>query len=284
MLRKTLKYDLNAVYKIWLILTVTVLAVSFVGGLSLRDLIVSNGEEHFDVFSILSTFGIIVTVFSIAAYILIVELVVLYRYYQNFFTDEAYLTFTLPVKRRTLFNSKLINAFIWSVANIAVVTVAILIIMAFAPLEEDGTGSLLLFIFDGLFKIIGQIFELFDAWAYLYTLEALLIALFSTVFSALLIYACITLGCTMVKKYKLLMAILVYYMVNMAISIMSYIGSIVMSIVTAMSIEILATYTEGQIKAIVFFTLMAIAAFYLVLCVVAYKFSLSRIEKNLNLA
>ena len=284
MLRKTLKYDLNAVYKIWLILTVTVLAISFVGGLSLRDIIVSSGEEQFDAFILFSTFGLIVTVFSIAAYILIVELLVLYRYYQNFFTDEAYLTFTLPVKRRTLFNSKLINAFIWSVANIAVVTVAILIIMAFAPLEEDGTGSLLLFIFDGLFKIIGQIFELFDAWAYLYTLEALLIAVFSTVFSTLLIYACITLGCTMVKKYKLLMAILVYYMVNMAISIMSYIGSIVMSIVTAMSIEILATYTEGQIKAIVFFTLMAIAAFYLVLCVVAYKFSLSRIEKNLNLA
>ena len=284
MLRKTLKYDLNAVYKIWLILTVTVLAISFVGGLSLRDIIVSSGEEQFDAFTLFSTFGLIVTIFSIAAYILIVELLVLYRYYQNFFTDEAYLTFTLPVKRRTLFNSKLINAFIWSVANIAVVTVAILIIMAFAPLEEDGTGSLLLFIFDGLFKIIGQIFELFDAWAYLYTLEALLIAVFSTVFSTLLIYACITLGCTMVKKYKLLMAILVYYMVNMAISIMSYIGSIVMSIVTAMSIEILATYTEGQIKAIVFFTLMAIAAFYLVLCVVAYKFSLSRIEKNLNLA
>ena len=284
MLRKTLKYDLNAVYKIWLILTVTVLAISFVGGLSLRDIIVSSGEEQFDAFTLFSTFGLIVTIFSIAAYILIVELLVLYRYYQNFFTDEAYLTFTLPVKRRTLFNSKLINAFIWSVANIAVVTAAVLIIMAFAPLNEDGTGSLLLFIFDSLFKTIGQIFELFDAWAYLYTLEALLIALFSTVFSTLLIYACITLGCTMVKKYKLLMAILVYYMVNMAISIMSYVGSIVMSIVTAMSIEILATYTEGQIKAIVFFTLMAIAAFYLVLCVVAYKFSLSRIEKNLNLA
>ena len=284
MLRKTLKYDLNAVYKIWLILTVTVLAISFVGGLSLRDIIVSSGEEQFDAFILFSTFGLIVTVFSIAAYILIVELLVLYRYYQNFFTDEAYLTFTLPVKRRTLFNSKLINAFIWSVANIAVVTAAVLIIMAFAPLNEDGTGSLLLFIFDSLFKTIGQIFELFDAWAYLYTLEALLIALFSTVFSTLLIYACITLGCTMVKKYKLLMAILVYYMVNMAISIMSYVGSIVMSIVTTMSIQILDTYSEGQIKVIVFFALMAIAAFYLVLCVVAYKFSLSRIEKNLNLA
>ena len=284
MLRKTLKYDLNAVYKIWLILTVTVLAISFVGGLSLRDIIVSSGEEQFDAFTLFSTFGLIVTVFSIAAYILIVELLVLYRYYQNFFTDEAYLTFTLPVKRRTLFNSKLINAFIWSLANIAVVTAAVLIIMAFAPLNEDGTGSLLLFIFDSLFKTIGQIFELFDAWAYLYTLEALLIALFSTVFSTLLIYACITLGCTMVKKYKLLMAILVYYMVNMAISIMSYVGSIVMSIITTMSIQILATYSEGQIKVIVFFALMAIAAFYLVLCVVAYKFSLSRIEKNLNLA
>lgn len=284
MLRKTLKYDLNAVYKIWLILTVTVLAISFVGGLSLRDIIVSSGEEQFDAFTLFSTFGLIVTIFSIAAYILIVELLVLYRYYQNFFTDEAYLTFTLPVKRRTLFNSKLINAFIWSVANIAVVTAAVLIIMAFAPLNEDGTGSLLLFIFDSLFKTIGQIFELFDAWAYLYTLEALLIALFSTVFSTLLIYACITLGCTMVKKYKLLMAILVYYMVNMAISIMSYVGSIVMSIVTTMSIQILDTYSEGQIKVIVFFALMAIAAFYLVLCVVAYKFSLSRIEKNLNLA
>lgn len=284
MLRKTLKYDLNAIYKIWLILSVTVMVISLVGGLSLRDLVISDGTQHFDPYDIFSGMGVVVTVFTLSAYVILVWIFVLVRYYQNFFTDEAYLTFTLPVKRKTLFNSKLISAFIWSSANITVLAMAISVILSMTPTNRDGTGSLLIDFIKNFSTFIKELFKLFDTWAYTYIILTLLIGLLSTVFSSLLIYACITFGFTMVKRYKLFMGILVYYVVNLAISFLSYIGSIVLSIVMATGINVLAEYTAGQLKCMVLFTLIAIAMFYLVLCVSAYKFTLSRIEKNLNLA
>ncbi|MBQ7363657.1 MAG: hypothetical protein IJW48_04300 [Clostridia bacterium] len=282
MLRKTLKYDLGAVYKIWLILSATVLVLSVVGGLSIRDLVMTGDEGN--PFMLFSIMGILVTIFSLCAYVLIIELLVLFRFYQNFFTDEAYLTFTLPVKRKTLFNSKLIGAFIWSVANIAVVILAITIMLALVPVQGNGTGSALYEFLKIVLELIKLLFENFSGWAFVYCVLGVIIYLLSTVFSTLIIYACITLGCTMVRKYKLLMAIAVYYVVNMLISLLSYVASFVMSLVLISGIGLIENYSEAQIRVLVLFTLIAVASFLTVMCILAYRFSLSRIERRLNLA
>ncbi len=282
MLRKTLKYDLGAVYKIWLILSATVLVLSVVGGLSIRDLVMTGDEGN--PFMLFSIMGTIVTFFSICAYVLIIQLLVLFRFYQNFFTDEAYLTFTLPVPRKTLFNSKLIGAFIWSIANIAVVAVCFVIILALVPVNGNGTGSALYETSRAIFELIKLLFEDFSGWAFVYCVLGVISAILSTVFSTLLIYACITLGCTIVRKNKLLMAIAVYYAVNMLISLLSYVASFVMSLVLISGIGLIGNYSEAQIKVLILFALIAVTAFLTVMCILAYKFSLSRIEKKLNLA
>ena len=282
MLRKTLKYDLAAVYRIWLILSATVLVLSVVGGLSIRDLVMTTDEGN--PFMLFSIMGVLVTVFSLSAFALIIQLLVLFRYYQNFFTDEAYLTFTLPVSRKTLFNSKLINGFIWSILSAAIVYLAIVIMLALVPVNGNGTGSALVEATDIIIELIRSMFESFSGWAAVYCLLGGIIFLLATVLSTLIIYACITLGCTMVRKYKLLMAIGVYYAVNLVISVFSYVASFVMSLVLISGIGLISNYSEGQIKVLVLFALIAVAAALTVLSVLAYKFSLSRIEKNLNLA
>ena len=284
MLRKTLKYDLKAVYKIWLILTLTVLAISVLGGLCIRDLVMIPDEMHSGNFTFFSIIGVVLTVFALSAYVLIIQILVLYRYYQNFFTDEGYLTFTLPVKRSTLFNSKLINSFIWTVANMTVLIICLVIILAIAPTEQDGSGCALVSLFSAISKALAEVFELFDGWAYVYAALGVITLLLYAAFSTLLTYACVTLGCTMVKKYKLLMAILTYYIVNMLMSTVSYIGSFALTLSTLAGITVVDGFSEAKITVLVLFLLIGAAAFMATVCALAYKFSLYRIEKNLNLA
>jgi len=175
---------------------------------------------------------IILAVIAVAVYSVAPYLIVLYRYYQNFFTDEGYLTFTLPVKRYTLFNSKLLTALIFNVSTALVVFVSFLIAFGIAPELNDGSGTML----TPVFKVIGDIFELFfmfgNGWAVGYIILGVLIYIMSSVFSSLLVYACVTIGCIVAQKMKILVAVLVFYLANTVISIFSYIGTLLMELFT----------------------------------------------------
>ena len=60
------------------------------------------------------------------------------RYYKNFFTDEGYLTFTLPVKRSTLLNAKTVNAMIWGLLLIAFIIACAIPFSIISPPSENG--------------------------------------------------------------------------------------------------------------------------------------------------
>ena len=132
--------------------------------------------------------------------------------------------------------------------------------------------------------IEAESFKELGGWLIIYTVLGILIFALISVFSTLLIFGCVTLGATMVRKYKLLMAILVYYLVNMAISTLSYVASIILGLTTVSGISVLAEYSHAQLTAIILFALIAVLSFFIVLSVLTYKFTLSRIENKLNLA
>ena len=281
MLLKSLKYDMRAVYKLWLLFTAILFGVCFVGAFALRAL---STSEEFTFFSLFATAGVMLSVFVMSCYVMGVQLLVLFRFYQNFFTDEAYLTFTLPVKRSTLLNSKLLCGFIFTLVNFVAVCLAGALFISITPVGNGDKTLLLVAFTEAVFEIFKSVFTHFNAWAYVYTVLGILIYIAMSVFSTILIYACMTLGCTMVRKYKLLMAILVYYVVNMGISIISYVASIVLGITSLGSVSVLSEYSDAQMTAAVLFALIGVLAFFVVMSVLTYKFTLSRIEKNLNLA
>ena len=281
MLGKILKYDLRAAYKLWLLFTAIMFGICFVGAFALRSLVTM---EEFSVFSLFAIGGVMLSVFAMSCYVMASQLLVLYRYYQNFFTDEAYLTFTLPIKRSTQLNSKLLCGFIFTSVNIVAVALAAMLFISITPVSNTDSTLIIFEVFAGIFDAFTSILKLFNGWAYVYTILGILIYLAASVFSTVLIYACITLGCTMVRKYKLLMAILVYYLVNMAISTLSYIASIILGLTTISGASVLAEYSDAQMTAIVLFAMIAVLAFFIALTVLTYKFTLSRIENKLNLA
>lgn len=285
MLGKTLKYDLRSIYKIWLLLSGIMLVLSAIAGLCLRSLMtVTNPAQHFEAWSVLPILFLLLTIICIAAYSLFSYFYVIYRYYKHFFTDEGYLTFTLPVKRSTLLNSKLLNAFIWNTASGTVLIMSFVIAFLIAPANPDGSGILLVTIWDALITALQTFFKIAGGWEWAFVIVILLIICTYSIFTTLLIYACVTFGSVVAKKHKVLLSILVYYIVNMVISFISFIFTSLFSLADNALYTLAGVISVDAYNLLILFTLICVALFFVAVSVFTYNFILSRIEKRLNLA
>ena len=112
MLLKLLKNDLKSVFKYWWIGAVISFCLSFAGGFLLN--ILNNNAYYSDLLTALCTIAFVFVICGISAFSFLYLILVVIRYYRNFFTDEGYLTFTLPVKRNQLLLSKFITSIIAS--------------------------------------------------------------------------------------------------------------------------------------------------------------------------
>ncbi len=283
MLRKVLKHDLGAVWKLWTIISATLLLLSVIAGLCLRDIMIPDpGPTHYGPMTIMSVLGLVLTILFIVAYAIISYFYIIYRYYQSFFTDEAYLTFTLPVKRSTLYNSKLLSAFIWNTASGAVLLLGISIILLIAPENVDGTGVMLFGAVKSFIDTVKLFFAVSDGWLIAYTVVMLIVSALYGIFSTLLIYACVTFGCIIASKRKLLSTFLVYYVVNMIISFIGYIFTALTELASEALAAIEMSYELSSLLGL--FLLIGVGAFFVIVSVITYNFTLSRLETKLNLA
>ena len=285
MLRKVLKHDLKSVYRLWIVLSVTALVLGVLGGISLRVLLTpAKGPEHFTPYHALSGIFMTLAIIGIVAYLVICYFLVIYRYYQNFFTDEGYLTFTLPASRYTLLNSKLINAFIWQTATGIVFIGCIAIILLIAPSTLNDGSSLLADMLSSVGEALRGIFAFADEWLVIFVICFVLLVLAYYVFSTLLVYLCVTVGCIVAKKAKVLVAILVYYVATTIVSSSSYIliplGAQIFSALDTVGADI----GYGALCLFEVSALMLVTMCISILSIAEYKFILGRIENKLNLA
>lgn len=173
------------------------------------------------------------SVIALSVYVIAVQFILLYRFYKNKFTDEGYLTFTLPVKTTQIFWSSFVNIFLWLLIAAAVV----IVIVCMALLFGTGTDSL---INTEIFKGLSEFFELFSdmTWADIFggTEEVIYVVLMVlqllvTPFYALFIpMCCITMGAVLAKKHKIQAAFGMYYAVNFVVGIISSVATIVPSL------------------------------------------------------
>ena len=283
MLRKVLKYDLGAIWKIWLILSATSVALGAVGGVCMR--LVENPELNFAFFPIV-ILGLILSFIGIIAYIVITSILIIVRYYNNFFTDEAYLTFTLPVKRSTLFDAKILTAFIFNTASALVFSVSLCLMLLIWP-GADGSPMLFYFVQD-----IKDTLDIFShmvdnkivVWAIVYSVAFVILMLASFIYSTMATFACITFGGTVAKKHKILMSIAVYYGLSMALEVVSLITSSLFSVVVQALQEYPEIIPNAAIPWVILMLLLGIAAAIVLVSCFFYKFCVSKLRGNLNLA
>ena len=131
MLKKLLSYDFKALFKYWWIGALTTLALSAVGAGC--GTILETEKELPGSVIVFATIGMVLVVLSIFAFIIFSELLVYVRFYKHLFTDEGYLTFTLPVKRHQILSSKLISGFVCCLLTfiVAAADAAIIILTTF---------------------------------------------------------------------------------------------------------------------------------------------------------
>jgi len=286
MFRKLLKHDMRSMSRLWLILSATALGLAVMAGLCFRGLTMVGDEVGMIAFIPFTTMGIFLSIFGIVAYVSAILIIIMVRFYKNFFSDEGYLTFTLPVKRSTLFNSKLVNAFIFNTGTLIVFLICIVVILAICP-GVNGSTALGTVLEDLRLSFVGvgeAIPPDVIAWLITFALLAFLLIVAMYVFSTLLMFCCIIFGSIMVKKLKLLMAIGLYYAVNLAIEVLTLILSTLMSFTVNAFASAPGMITEAEAPWMLLVILIGIITAVLIVCCFLYKFALSKLRGNLNLA
>lgn len=240
MLGKLIKYDMRSQRRILLPLTLAILAASLLCTVALRFLITAIADDTtgFTTMMFAASTGVFVFLNAIAilVYPTVTLILVMVHYYRNLYTDEGYLTFTLPVKTSQILASKFITAVIWSTISSVVVIICAGIIILFGTTTE---GIINLDVINGFGEVVSWLFD-WIGWsiAGLYALNAVS----GSLYVIAILFLSITIGSIAAKKHKVLASIGIYYLFNLVTSIIMNIISVIMMF-TALAGDIDTSFT-----------------------------------------
>jgi hypothetical protein len=139
MLGKLLKYEWKTSGKIFLGLNLYMIIITIMGIIMLSIGITDTGSNVFSaITSLLSAFYILsIFAISIAVFILL-----FYRFFKSLYTDEGYLTHTLPIQPSIIFLSKFIYGFLCTSVTSIIIMFSILFILIGASPEKDIINSM----------------------------------------------------------------------------------------------------------------------------------------------
>lgn len=243
MFRKLLKYEWQANARLFWILSAAALGVALLGGFVLlgANYIADHTSSNVAIalavpgMYLLATFCLLV----LAGYAASVSIINLVRFYKSKFTDEGYLTFTLPVKVSHIYLSTYVNILLWWLLSGTIVICCVLLSLGigFSDVLMDAL-SVPDFrqILNVLAEDIGSLREeLQSTLGYgLHKVLAGLIVVLSPLHSISMIMCCMTVGSVLVKKHKILVSIGVYYAANM---ITRTITSVLTSVLTLILVD-----------------------------------------------
>ena len=195
------RYEFKNVNKWYLALYGAVLALSALIGVqasSLKSIDTPDQQMIMLVFLALVFGGLIITL-SISTLILIIR-----RFKGSVYDRQGYLTLTLPVSEHQIILSKLLGAFIWSLASSLVFILSIYIILVLT-----GANFLNIFSLEYLFKFYMDSFWL-----------SVISFILSTVAGILCIYLAISIG-QLFNEYRTALAVLAYIVIQ---TILGFVG------------------------------------------------------------
>lgn len=204
--------------------------------------------------SLLLFLGMGLVVYSIGGLILL-----LIRFYKHKFTDEGYLTFTLPAKSRDIFLSALVNTLAWMLF-ITLVVIASVVIVALVGLWDE-------LVENHVFEVAEEILKQVNGE----TILNLVMVVVNSAANIVVMMCCITMGAVGVKKHKLLVSVGIFYAVS---TVRNSVSTTIMMF-TMMDLQDFQTVMTRS-NACEFFV-------GLVFAVAGYFLSIHMMEKKLNL-
>ena len=298
MLKKLLKYDFKSIWRVWWILAVSIFGAVIVGAFGGRIFFdgVTGAGKYSSIISMVSIIAFSLSIYAAIALPIISAILCLVRFYRNLFTDEGYLTFTLPAKRSTIFLSKVLNTLIWDGLSLAALLVFMCVYFLITPSPEEvdffsvtlvqgSTGIINPVIFRAIGSFFADMWQTAGAWTVLYVIQFIIIVAVGMVSGTCMLYFCITFASMIAKKAKIIAGLGISYGVSSA---MTFATGILAVIFVPMLVSGIGAYglriedgMEALTVAVILFLIIAVSA---IPTIIFYLWSLKLIEKKLNLA
>lgn len=274
MFSKLLRYDLKATFKYWWIAAVSSFLLSLLGGVCMQITEVEHTQYH--TIQVMALVLLILVWVALFLFLALSEILIYVRFYKHLFTDEGYLTFTLPVKKTTIFNSKLLSGIIVSIVSVAVFFVDIFAMYSIGAPDEVYDKFMWIEIGD----TIKEFFTQTGGYSVVYLLEILLLLFVLSVLTVLIVYCAITIASVIARKHKVLCAIGIYYGYSVVIAI-------VIGLSTTFGlyrvVDLISLHSESEIYLIYAFVFLLLLTFCTALTGAIYCFVNWLLERKLNL-
>jgi hypothetical protein len=284
---RLIKYDLLALGRILLPIQGSILGLSVLASIyftfrmrSSLDYNRSNTSAD-DLLNGLAGLGIMLLGAVFIAGFLVTLFLIARHYYTNIYSDEGYLTMTLPATINQQIISKLISGFIWILINGLVMLLSLAILLFFGTATHGLiNGS----IAEGIGEVVDAITANSPLLFVVYPISAIIASL-SQMFC---IYTCISAGCAWAKKHRIALAVLLIFGVYIVTSIISSIANGVVGVLvgSGSSFDLLFSYMGAGMQPYFDYLLMTSLVGLVIniaLIVAYYAFSHYALANRLNL-
>lgn len=235
MLGKVIKYEWKSTYKLCGLMLLAIAGVTLLGVLGFAlpfKLVMEDSGVAKD--SIWEPIWAMIMMMSMCTYIIMLigvsygmQIYQGVHFYKTMYSDEGYLTQTLPVSARQLLVGKTLMAGIWYLlVGISVIISVIILIAAMMMSMLDGAE-----VWRELSEVQRELRELYPETGYQIVrvgLSAILVILITPFSTMLVLFGSITIG-QLSRKYKALMGILAYFGTMFVNMVISYIVQFVLS-------------------------------------------------------
>ena len=217
MLGKLLKHEWKKVWKVPTLLICILMIIAALAGLTFM---LPAWDKEWIGLS-LSGFAMFM-VFYLALIVVSTGITIYFavRYYKNMFTDEGYLTNTLPVSARSLLISKTITVSAWNLIASVAVVVSIIVFLGITILSlmaKDGSVAreFVEAFFDAARAVPEIMDKLYSGGLGIFCVSMILMMLATVFGDAMMIIGAVTLG-QMFRKHRILGAVGAYFVIRVA--------------------------------------------------------------------
>ncbi len=236
MLGKLMKYEWKNTWKVGVLVLCCLLLVTLFGGISLqapvwRSLSTSASRYQVSLWDLMSIPMLLIYVLMLAGLYYAVFIYLAVHFYRTMYTDEGYLTHTLPAGKHQILISKIVNSGIWMIfvnLGICLSTLAMVVFITCALKPEDITWSMMWNNMSLVWDEIDELYrDIFGISLSGYIVQLIITVLAGPFYSMITIFGAISIGQLFAKR-RVLMAVVGYIGIRVVNALL---GSIVRNLI-----------------------------------------------------
>ena len=278
MLGKLIKYDFKALSRYLIVIHAMLLITAVLGRLLFVGRLMSDPGRLSNAGAIATIIGIIIYVILFMTAVFGTMLMIAICFYKNLYSDEGYLTHTLPVTRGQLLISKTVSGSVWMLLDMMMVILSLFILVLTRPVLDSFSSY-----WDELLSAMG--FPASTGYGKILLAFAVLFIV-SAVSNVVLIYVSITIG-QLFSNHRVLGAVVVYFVINTIVSIISSIAGSAYSMSTFIHAADESSFVMMVNDGVIYQVYARLFLFSLVLEIIlaigAYTVTYLLMQKKLNL-